>query len=152
MNPSPTSLLVDAAAPRSASFAETSVGLDLRAERLGLRLRIANLRVERGDLLVERAAASVEQRALARDVARRPAARWRAPSAATSSRRQRRFRRGARTAHVLGTELILQQAQLRIAADVADDDERLAGAHLLPVADENLADDAAFLVLHASCG
>ena len=46
------------------------------------------------------------------------------------------------------SQLIEQQAELGVVAHVADDDQRLARAHDVAVAHENLANDAAFLVLH----
>jgi hypothetical protein len=62
-------------------------------------------------------------------------------------RLQRSLRLCARAAQARRAKLILQQAQLRIALHVAHYHERLTRAYLLPVAHQNLADDAAFLML-----
>ncbi len=64
----------------------------------------------------------------------------RAASAASASR--------ASVADALGVQLVEQQAELGVVAHVADDDQRLARPHLLAIAHQDLAHDAAFLMLH----
>ena len=63
------------------------------------------------------------------------------------ARLERRFRPGARLADALRAELPLQHTQLGAAPHVADDHQRIAGAHRLAVTHQDLAHDAAFLVL-----
>ena len=124
------------------SRAEVSFAAIWLSQRGGLRARVADLRLEGSDVLVERAPPRVEQRLLALRVF------GRVLGCDTEADSSSCFRRGARLAHELGAQPVLQQAELGIAAHVADHDERLAGTHLLPVAHQDLAHDAALLVLH----
>jgi len=118
-------------------------GRDLAFERRGLGVRVADLRLERGDLLVEGAPARSEECALARRVLG-----GRFFLRRRKARRERGFGGGASLADELGAQLVALEAERRIAAHVAHDDERLASADFLAVAHQDLAHDAAFLVLH----
>ena len=55
---------------------------------------------------------------------------------------------GALGAQLLGIDLLAQQVERGIAAHVADHQQRIAAAHVLALAHQQLAHDAAFLVLH----
>jgi hypothetical protein len=121
-------------------------GVEAGRERGRLRLSLANLLVQRGDLLVERAAVGVEEGALARDVLGGLGVAQLGRH--DDRRRQRRLGARPRTARLRSAQRVLLQRELGVGAQVADDEERIAGADALPFADEDLADDAAFLVLH----
>jgi hypothetical protein len=61
---------------------------------------------------------------------------------------ERGFGCGARVASALGRELVEHETELGVVAHVVDHDQGLAGADVIAVAREDLAHDAAFLVLH----
>ena len=120
---------------------------DLLRQRRCLRTRIARLRFEGGDLLVERAASRLEQRCLAREVVAR-SRRLGEIGRQLELRSERGFRGRARVANAFRAQLIAKQAELGVVANVADDDQRLSRPDHVAVAHENLANDAAFLVLN----
>ena len=114
---------------------------------------------QRGDARVApRAPATAWRRAVRRSVRRRESNSWRSRDSASagaamsaghatvlaiaSSARARATRRRS------ASSLLAQHVERRVAAHVADDQQRIAAAHGLPLAHPHFAHDAAFLVLH----
>jgi hypothetical protein len=116
-------------------------------QRADLRLRVAHLRLQRGDLFVEHAPPCRKEGALAKPELR-SGRRLRHVRGIADVDRECGLGRRPCPADLLAMELVLHELQCSVVAHVADHEQRLAGPYLLTVADEDLAHDAAFLVLH----
>src|SRR6185295_6359770 len=108
---------------------------------------VTDLLFQRGNLFIERPASGGEERVFARKIPGR-LRQANKIGRTLEARLQRSFRFGAAYPNTCGTKLILQQLQLGIAAHIANDYERLTGAHPLPIAHEDLANDSTFLMLY----